>query len=55
MELFITWAKRQVKDSRRSGISNVPKLLFYGDRIGHSKSVRFRLSRPFDEVRAELV
>ena len=36
-------------------LRNVPKLLFYGDRIGHSKSVRFRLSRPFDEVRAELV
>ena len=34
-------------------LRNVPKLLFYGDRIGHS--VRFRLSRPFDEVRAELV
>ena len=36
-------------------LRNVPKLLFYGDRIGHSKSVRFRLSRPFDEVIAELV
>ena len=36
-------------------LRNVPKLLFYGDRIGHSKSVRFRLSRPFDEVGAELV
>ena len=53
MELFITWAKRQVKDSRRSGTSQ--SCFFTETGLGTLKSVRFRLSRPFDEVIAELV
>ena len=36
---FITLAEREVKDSRRSEMS---QSCFFGDKIGHAKSVAFR-------------
>ena len=45
-DFFITWAKRQVKDSPRSGMSQS---------CLNEKSVSFGLSRLFDEVRTDLV
>ena len=49
---FITSVEREVKDSRRSGIT---QSCFICDKIEHSKSVGFRFIRLFDEVRTELV
>ena len=47
---FITWAERQVKDSRRSGMSQSS---FFETRLGTQSSWVFSLSWLFDEVRAE--
>ena len=51
---IFTWAERQVKDSQHSGMS---QSYFFGDTIGHTKSVCFRLESAIwrvDKVRAEL-
>ena len=48
--MLITSAEREVKHSRRSGMS---QSCFFGDKIGHARSIGF--IRLFDEVRAELV
>ena len=53
MELFITWAKRQVQDLRRSRMSQ--SCFFTGTRLGTQSPCVFGLSWLFDEVRAELV
>ena len=42
----------EVKDSRRSGMS---QSWYFGDKIGHAKSVGFRFYSAIDEGRAELV
>ena len=51
-KLLITWAERQVKDSRRSGIS---QSCSFWTKLGRQSLLVFGLSGLFDEVRAELV
>ena len=38
VQAIITWAERQVEDSRLG----CPKVAFLGDNIGHAQSVSFR-------------
>ena len=41
---IITWAVRQVKDSQRSGKFQSG---FFGDKLGHAKSIGFRFESSF--------
>ena len=52
MVTVFTSAQREVKNSRRTGMS---QSCFFGDEIGHTKSLRFGCIRLFDEVISELV
>ena len=49
---LITSAGREVKDSRRSGMSQG---CFFGTRLGKQSPWIFGLNRLFDEVRTELL